>query len=195
MARERTGASSFDELAVGLASGEVSRRRALRLMGAALVGGTLGSLGGVAGADLCKPNGKVCKKNQQCCSGNCDSSKKCAPACASGQVLCNGNCVSNSCLTNSGQVFNTSTCQCECPTDRVKLSNGTCAKPCAFGTADCDGCGIGCAEDVLGSRYCISGVVDSAPPCANDSGCPSGEICINVPAPIGSPPTVCAAAC
>jgi hypothetical protein len=34
-ARER----SFDELARGLASGSVTRRRALRLMGAALVGG------------------------------------------------------------------------------------------------------------------------------------------------------------
>jgi len=36
---------SFDELARGLASGSISRGRALRLMGAALVGGTLGSLG------------------------------------------------------------------------------------------------------------------------------------------------------
>ena len=57
-ARER----SFDELARGLASGEVSRRRAIRLMGAALVGGTLASLGireaagapgGVAGPPEC----------------------------------------------------------------------------------------------------------------------------------------------
>jgi hypothetical protein len=38
MARE---ASPFDELARGLASGELSRRKALKLMGAALVGGTL----------------------------------------------------------------------------------------------------------------------------------------------------------
>jgi hypothetical protein len=57
-ARER----SFDELARGLASGEVSRRRAIRLMGAALVGGALASLGireaagapgGVAGRPEC----------------------------------------------------------------------------------------------------------------------------------------------
>ena len=62
MARERTGASSsFDELAIGLSSGSVSRRKALKLMGAALLGGTLGSLGGVAAADeLCKPDGKKC---------------------------------------------------------------------------------------------------------------------------------------
>ena len=44
------------------------------MMGAALVGGTLASfgLGGVAAADdLCKPTGKKCKKNSQCCSGYC----------------------------------------------------------------------------------------------------------------------------
>ena len=39
---------SFDELAKGLASGAVSRRRALRLMGAALVGGALASFPGAA---------------------------------------------------------------------------------------------------------------------------------------------------
>jgi hypothetical protein len=76
-ARER----SFDELARGLASGEVSRGKALRLMGAALVGGTLASLGiGEAAADLCKRNGKACKKNSQCCSGICDeATDTCAP--------------------------------------------------------------------------------------------------------------------
>jgi hypothetical protein len=36
---------SFDELARGLASGSVSRGKALKLMGAALVGSTLASLG------------------------------------------------------------------------------------------------------------------------------------------------------
>jgi hypothetical protein len=62
----------FDELASGLASGSISRGKALRLMGAALVGGMLASLGiGEASADLCKPEGKACKKNSQCCSGFC----------------------------------------------------------------------------------------------------------------------------
>ena len=71
MAREMRD-HSFDELARGLASGGISRGRALRLMGAALVGGTLASLGGVAAADdLCKPARKKCRKNQQCCSGQC----------------------------------------------------------------------------------------------------------------------------
>ena len=43
-----TGASSFDELAVGLSSGTLSRGKALRLMGAALVGSALASVPGVA---------------------------------------------------------------------------------------------------------------------------------------------------
>jgi hypothetical protein len=70
-----------DELARGLASGALSRRKALRLMGAALVGGTLASLGGIgeAAADPpgCKRNGKHCKKDTQCCSGDCSSSGTC----------------------------------------------------------------------------------------------------------------------
>src|SRR5918998_5025572 len=145
--------SSFDELARGLASGSISRGRALRLMGAALVGGTLTSfgIGGVAVADdRCKPTGKKCKKNKQCCSGNC-SGGTCA-ACPSGQVLCGGSCVSNSCLTNSGQVFNTTTCQCECPSGTLTLSNGTCVTSCFVG--DCPGC-EGCAVGIS-ANYCFN---------------------------------------
>ena len=65
----------FDELATGLASGSISRGKALRLMGAALVGGTLASLGmgGEAAAAPvgCKRDGKKCKDSSQCCSLNC----------------------------------------------------------------------------------------------------------------------------
>jgi hypothetical protein len=50
MTREDRGASSFDELAVGLSRGTLSRGKALRLMGAALVGGVLASIPGMAGA-------------------------------------------------------------------------------------------------------------------------------------------------
>jgi hypothetical protein len=63
-ARER----SFDDLARGLASGSISRGKALRLLGAALVGGTLASIPGIAGAaprvkctsDADCPSGGVC---------------------------------------------------------------------------------------------------------------------------------------
>ena len=48
--RYTTGKHSFDELAKELATGDVSRRKALKLFGAALVGGALASLPGTAWA-------------------------------------------------------------------------------------------------------------------------------------------------
>jgi hypothetical protein len=77
MAREE---GFFDELARGLADGSLTRGKALRLMGAALVGGSLASLGiREAGADApgCKRAGKHCTRTDQCCgnlvclSGTC----------------------------------------------------------------------------------------------------------------------------
>jgi hypothetical protein len=92
----------FDELATGLASGSISRGKALKLMGAALLGGTLASLGiGEAGADPpgCKRNGKKCKRDTQCCSGNCDSGI-CAAACLSAGEACmaDDECCSGECV-------------------------------------------------------------------------------------------------
>jgi len=181
---------SFDELTRGLASGSISRGKALKLMGAALVGGTLGSLGmREAGADLCKRAGKRCKKNSQCCSGNCVNST--CSACPSGQVLCNnGSCVSNSCLANSGQVFNSSTCQCECPSGRVLLSNGTGATPCST-AADCS---CTCTGRFPSLDEGLCGTSSLGDPCATDASCPPGEFCRARP---GSVPTsgVCTPAC
>ena len=78
-----TSNHSFDDLARALASGSISRGRALRLMGAALLGGTLASLGiGEAGAapKRCKPNGKRCTNGTECCSSNCvDGTCSCDP--------------------------------------------------------------------------------------------------------------------
>src|SRR5215217_4732995 len=80
MAREEEG--FFDELARGLADVSLTRGRALRLMGAALVGGSLASLGiGEAGAAPpgCKRIGKHCTRDPQCCgslvcvSGTCQT--------------------------------------------------------------------------------------------------------------------------
>ena len=68
-ARER----SFDELAIGLSSGSLSRGKALRLMGAALIGGTLASIPGVVeAAPLTCPPGRPVKcrhafNGEQCC--------------------------------------------------------------------------------------------------------------------------------
>jgi hypothetical protein len=102
---------SFDELSRGLANGTLSRGKALRLMGAALVGGALGSvgIGEAAAAPRCKRAGKKCKNGTQCCSGNC-SGGICV-SCPSGQELCNnGSCASTSCP--QGHIFDPFTCAC-----------------------------------------------------------------------------------
>jgi len=62
---------SFDELTRGLANDTLSRGKALRLMGAALVGGALASIPGIASAKPNKPAGAKCKHNHQCLSGQC----------------------------------------------------------------------------------------------------------------------------
>ena len=123
-----TSNHSFDELTRGLASGSISRGRALRLMGAALVGGTLGSLGGVAAADdECKPLNKKCRKNHQCCSGNCDTtSRTCAcqsngGPCASNSQCCSGNCAGGTCAAACLP-------DCEPCTEGSQCCGGACVK-------------------------------------------------------------------
>jgi hypothetical protein len=59
---EEYRARSFDELAKGLASGNVSRRKALRLMGAALVASALGAIPRAAVA------AQRCKQPSACCT-------------------------------------------------------------------------------------------------------------------------------
>src|SRR5918994_6443768 len=86
---------SFDELTRGLADGTRSRGKALRLMGAALVGGALASITGIAWAKP-KPAGAKCNHNHQCASGNCSSSGTCAPAVTLTLLTC---------LCNDGTVF------------------------------------------------------------------------------------------
>jgi hypothetical protein len=83
---------AFDALATEMASGTLSRGRMLKLMGAALLGGTLGSLGGIAAADEeCKAEGRKCRKDDQYCSGNCVNGT--CSACPVGRTkLSNGTC-------------------------------------------------------------------------------------------------------
>ena len=64
----RVRSSSFDELARGLASGNLTRGKALRLMGAALVGSTLASIPGIARA---KPKPGKCNHPKQCGTPEC----------------------------------------------------------------------------------------------------------------------------
>ena len=86
-ARER----SFDELARGLASGSISRGKALRLMGAALVGGLLASVPGIAQADpfRCIPGTVKCRGTKFCCpeGSTCCATRE-ADNCCIGDFVC-----------------------------------------------------------------------------------------------------------
>jgi hypothetical protein len=164
--------SFFDDLARGLADGSITRGKALKLMGAAVVGGTLTSfgVGGVAVADNeCKPLNKKCRKNAQCCSGKCEGNI-CVAACPSGQVLCGGSCVSNSCLT--GQTFNTTTCQCECPSGQEVCGEGCSTPNGGACTDDSQCCGYAFCRGPNGT--CCGGVANF---CSTDADCCPGLIC------------------
>ena len=155
--------SSFDELARGLASSSISRGRAIRLMGAALLGGTLASMPGpgvVLADDECKRDGKKCRKNKQCCSGNC-SGGTCAAACVptggtcaadtqccSGLLCDNGQCAT--CRSTGGScTTNGECCSGNC-------SGGTC-RPTGTGPnlVTC-GCPDGTSVDACDSFDCSS---------------------------------------
>jgi hypothetical protein len=168
---------SLDELAIGLASGSISRGKALRLMGAAVVGGALASVGmreATAAPGGCKRNGKSCKNDDQCCSTHCEGGT-CA-ACPSGQEACGGGCgTSNGGACSSGS---------ECCSGNCK--SNTCVASCIPPNAipcdpfDPDACGgvgssCGCVEEASGGAYCSS--EGTGIPCTTACDCPPGQFC------------------
>jgi hypothetical protein len=180
--------NAFDDLTRALARG-TSRRQALKLLGGSLAGGLLAVLGvGEAAADdTCKPIGKKCKKNSQCCSGNC-ANGTCAPTCPSANV-CGSTCLTapcdaNQCLTcdptsgtcasncTSDQTCSNGVC---CASGKVGLSNGTCATPCnPFILGSC-GVGCNCIRESSGTTFCAgSGTPNS---CETTRDCPPGQFC------------------
>jgi hypothetical protein len=176
---------SLDELARGLASGGVTRGKAIRLIGAALLGGTLASfgIGGVAAADdECKPTGKKCKKDKQCCSGKCEGGT-CAAACGSngatcteGTQCCSGNCKGDMCVES-----------CIPPN----------AIPCDTGSAGAcppqPGCGGCVREHSTGVRYCAS--LRPTLGCTTSCDCPTGQFCSQFSSTGSTNGTFCAVAC
>jgi len=92
---EQTRQRSLDELARGLASGSLSRRKALKLMGGLFVGSALGSIPGVAWAD-----NNRCSEGRTRCGERCVNLKtnehhcgSCHNRCGSNQTCCGGRCV------------------------------------------------------------------------------------------------------
>jgi hypothetical protein len=171
MAREGKGAISFDDLARGLADGSITRGKAIRLMGAALVGGALGSLGiGEAAADPpgCKRNGKTCTRNEQCCSGNCSG--------VSCQAQSTTTTTSTSTTSTSTTTTSTTTPMClpsgnfRCTAD-TQCCSGICNEFVGFpGFLQCNECrspGGSCAD---GEQCCNNGFCQANGTCCGGIG-------------------------
>ena len=152
---------SFDELTRGLADGSLSRRKALRLFGGALVGSVLASIPGVAlakpPAGTCLQEGKVCKTNTECCSQNCETRKGkrvCGPA-----VQCTGSGQGN-CTQPPNQ------CQ------QVLCNNGFCGavqnKPNGSGCNDNNPC---TNNDQCTGGVCAGTLDPDCVACANNNDC------------------------
>ena len=159
---ERDG--SLDELAKGLAIGTLSRRKALRMMSAVLVGAALTFVPGVAWA---KPKpGKKCKRDTQCPTGQ--------------------SCVGGTCSVVDVCPPSTTTCRsCSCQDDTTGIIYSTCtisegpcgtapscSDVCPPGTTDI-GAATGCANpgqaqfcmDISGTSETVTGFVCSERPC------------------------------
>ena len=172
MAREEDG--FFDELARGLADGSLTRGKALRLMGAALVGGTLGSLGiREAAADRpgCKRAGKNCTRNTQCCgslvcpSGTCQT-----PTTTTTETPTTTTSTSTSTTSTSTSTSTTSTSTTRAPSTTPHFIECQCGNgPLSFCTArDCgqavNTCAIACLD--FGSVLFVNRCVNNDPSCA-----------------------------
>ena len=142
----------FDDLARGLADGSLTRGKALRLMGAALVGGTLASFPGVAWAAKGGGGGKSsCAKF---CQGLFGSSTPQEAECVSQgtkgqgpcftcttQTGCGPNFTKPTC-TVTGQTYNCSTCRCECPSGQEVCGTSCVSTSCPTGQVfDPSNCG------------------------------------------------------
>jgi hypothetical protein len=174
---DATDASSFDDLAKGLASGTLSRRKALRMMGAAMVGGALASIPGVAWA--AKPGG--CASGVTCKGKCCAVGASCvgrgrnqACACPQGQSVCGGVC-----RDLATDVLNCGACGSACGAG-LSCVGGQCR--CADGTTLCPGnnscvqiCPSGQTLNPTNCR-CEAGVGGT---CTTITDCQSGLTCQN----------------
>jgi hypothetical protein len=182
----------FDDLTRTLAT-STSRRQALKALGggllAALVPGSVLAKGGSnsACATFCaQVFGANTRAAGQCTSdaakgkGLCYTCGPAAPA-NSTSKLCNGTCIPNDqCCEGcpDGQTCQNGTCVTACPSDKVLLSNGSCATPCTTTGASCGSCGAGvCSLDASGAIYCLNTGVPGNGSCSSDSNCPTGYFC------------------
>jgi len=172
----------FDELAKTLST-TTSRRQALKIFGVATIGGVASLFGAgsarAEGPGRCFQGGHGCREHQECCSQFCDPfTAECA--CAPGTYMCpsTGICVGCS----YGQVFDATTCTCECPAGTIPVNGTCCANPLiCTSTNDC--CpGFRCD----GKSVCVP--CSNPATCTSSSQCCSGYVCADDPA---GPTRVC----
>jgi hypothetical protein len=189
---EETRGRSFDELAKGLASGEVSRRKALKLMGVALLGGVGFSIPGVAFARTPRtpPTGKGgCPQGRTLCRGKCydlsqdrNNCGQCGNVCSESQV-----CQGGTCLGAGGALCSSNS---QCASGLYCSTGGTCEPcgptTCATGCCDANGvcqpgtsntaCGFGgvpCSVCNTTTQVCAGAAHSCEQLCGPDT-CPTG---------------------
>jgi hypothetical protein len=203
--------SSLDEVAKELASGTISRGKALRWMGGALVGAALASVpevawaapgGNSACAPFCNqlppgPERGECTSQGAMGEGPCYS---CTPGIGPGPNFVPPEC--------SGGEFNPETCECEvaCPTGTT-LCGGTCVPNCpsvqTLNTStcecECDGGFVACGATCV-APYCFGGKILSLETCRCE--CPAGtnlctfqDTCVTCPAEQTFNPSNCRCEC
>jgi hypothetical protein len=137
-----------DTLARGLASDTISRREAVRLMGAALLGSALASIPGMAWAKP-KPgkcnHDKQCPGEQTCVDGQCFG-------CPPGYTLC-----------SDGLCYDLTTNNCNCGTCGNNCSEAGGGKCCGPSIADptigvCGGAPAGSCPPPTAVDYCKPGI-------------------------------------
>jgi Stigma-specific protein, Stig1 len=177
---------SLDELARGLATGTLSRGKAIRWMGGALLGAALAFVPGVAWANDCRRLGRACRRDSQCCSRNCvrrGDDKVCG--CPEGQTRCNDRCVNlNRNENHCGECFNRCAEEEECVRGMCQGGGGICATggSCATGfpfpCQNTDGCF--CTTTTEGTTFCAQSISCADPDpvgCTSSQDCPSGWVC------------------
>jgi hypothetical protein len=159
--------TTFDDLAKGLASGTLSRGKALRLMGGALVGAALASLPGVAwaqggGNSACA---RFCKETFP--SGR--EAAQCTRQGAQGGGPCY-ECTPGIDLPVTGPNF-------QCPPDQIYdpfAEDGTCCSPCS---EDAVVCGSSLTADCYSLEYfCDHGAGGTFDPSSCQCICPPGTV-------------------
>ena len=133
---DNTGEQSFDELAKGLANGSISRGRAIKMMGTALLGGVLVSIPGVALADHNAGHGGGG-------GGGGGGARGGSQGCPSGQVRVKGRC----------QPLGACDQHRDCASPEDLCCNGVCTNV-VFDRNNCGACGNVCPEGEICEGRC-----------------------------------------